>query len=311
MDSVFVYNTPHFVYWDWRIAADLFLGGIGVGAFLVAVVNSLYYKDKYPSVSKAGAVLSPLLVIFGMLFMLAETGHVFRLHRTITGFNVSSVISWGGPLQALMIGIGLVYAYLWLRPRPTTRLRNAVGIVGIPVAVLVAGYHGWVLAAIKARPLWNNGLIPVAALSGMLVTGIAAVLLALCLAGKSSRRGPAQDPQAPVASEWMVRDFRRLLVATLVLHGVIVLAWWTSLSLGPAGAREAVAAAGAAYGPLLWIVGVGLGLAVPILLQVVEMARHQAQGGRVSVPLTILTAVLILVGGFIFRYAVVMGGQLS
>jgi len=311
MESVFVYNTPHFVFWDWRIAADLFLGGIGVGAFLVAVVNSLYYKDKYPSVSKAGAVLSPPLVILGLLFMLAESGHPFRLYRTLTGFNVSSPISWGGPLQGLMVAIGLVYAYLWVRPRPTARLRRLVGIVGIPVAALVATYHGWLLAAVKARPLWSNGLTTVAALSAMLVSGIAVVLLALCVTGRASRRGAQQDPQAPSASRWMVRDFRCVLLAALVLHGVIVLAWWTSLSHGPAAAREAAAAAGDAYGPLLWIVGAGLGLAVPILLLILEMVRHRTQSDRVSVPLTILTAALILVGGFAFRYAVVIGGQLS
>ena len=125
METSFLYNTPHLIYWDWRIAADLFLGGIGVGAFLVAVINSLFYKDRYASVSKVGAVLSPVLVIVGLIFMLSELGQPFRMWRTITGFNISSPLSWGGPFQGLLIAIGVIYAYLWIKPGPA-RLRKSI-----------------------------------------------------------------------------------------------------------------------------------------------------------------------------------------
>ena len=96
MLGTFTYNTPHLIYWDWRIAADLFLGGVGVGAFLWSVLNSLWHKGKYPTVSKVGAIMAPIFVILGLLFMMAEIGHPLRMTGIIGGFNVYEGRRWLG-----------------------------------------------------------------------------------------------------------------------------------------------------------------------------------------------------------------------
>ncbi len=314
MPSVITYNVPHLVYWDWRIAADLFFGGIGVGAFLLAVLNSLWYKDKYPSVSKVGAVLCPLFVILGVCFLLSEIGHPLRLWRTVTGFNLSSPLSWGGPFQGLLIAIGIVYAYLWIKPG-STKWRNVVGIVGIPVALVLGEYHGWLLGIVKARPLWNTGPATVAGLVCFVITGMAAVLLVLCLLPKARRNGGGPGEQREGGQGrpglWMIRDFRHLLVVALIGQGLVFFVWWVSLNYGSYDARDALVTANAALGTLFWTVGVGLGVIVPILLQLVEIVRHSRDANGINIPLTVVTTVLILVGGFVFRYAVVIGGQLS
>ncbi len=308
MLSMITYNVPHLVYWDWRIATDLFCGGIGVGAFLLAVLNSLVYKDKYPAVSRVGAVLSPIMVILGLVLMVADLGHPLRLWRTVTGFNVSSPLSWGGPFQTLLIVIGIVYAYLWLRPS-TTKLRNTVGIIGLPVALIVGAYHGWLLTILRARPLWNTGSATVSALLGFVTTGMAAVLLILCLSPRA--RGKDDETLGKKRfSPWMIHDFRYLLVAAMILQGLTFFVWWISLLYGPTDARAALSAANAAWGPLFWVGAIGLGLVVPILLQIVEIARHRPELDRINIPLTVITTVLILAGGYVFRYAVVMAGQI-
>ena len=333
MDAIFTYDTPHLLQWHWPIAVDLFLGGIGAGAFVVAVLVSLYYRDKFPEVSKAGAVLAPLCVIVGDLFLLAELGHPGRIYRTVIGFNVSSPFSWGGPLQGLMITVSLVYAYLWVKPRPSpSKVRNVVGIIGIPFAVLMGTYHGWLLTMVKARPLWNTGPATLAALMAFATTGIAAVLLVLCLRGKRTfesngkaehagwlvydfrlgKRRPANHSNNAVPhAVWMVHDLRKILVVGLVLQCVTLFVWWISLYFGSEVGRAALTTANAAIGPLFWIVGIALGLMLPAILQLAEIIRHRGETVRLSLPLTIATAALVLVGGFVFRYAVLIGGQLS
>ena len=302
VETIFTYNTPHLVYWDWRIAADLFLGGVGVGAFLWAVLNSLYYKDKYASISKTGAILSPILVILGLILMTTEMGHPFGMWRTITGFNVSSPLSWGGPFQGLLIGIGIVYAYLWVRP-VSTSLRNLVGIIGIPVALLVGVYHGWLLSDLVGRPLWNTGLTIVITMLSFVTTGMGAVLLVRSLlAGSSRKEGEGIIP----------RGACNILSAALVLQVIVLLAWWAGLSSGSADAREAIAAFGARYGGLFWWVSIGLGLIIPIVLQVIDRVHRPKDHPAVfSARLVVLTSILILLGGFVFRYVFVIGGQLS
>jgi protein NrfD len=306
-----VYNTPHLVHWDWRIAVDLFCGGTGVGAFLTAAVISLVGKDRYPRLSKVGAVLSPLLVIVGLSFLLTEMGHPFRLHYTLTRFNAASAFSWGGPLQGLFISIGLVYAYLWLKPGPAS-LRNKVAAVGIPVALLLGGYHGGLLAVVTARPLWNTGAAVMAALTGVATTGMAAVLLvgyaAVAFTGDNRSREPQASGRGPVG---VTRWFLIALVAALAAHAVALLLWWLNLHFGSAAAGSALAAAGAQMGSLFWGAGVGLGIAAPAVLLLLILKSKAAASPGAGVPLGALSAALILAGGFVFRYAVVIGGQLS
>jgi len=298
------YTVPHLLYWDWRIAADLFIGGVGVGAFVIAVLNSLYYKDKYPAVSKIGAVLSPILIAVGLLFLLSELGHPMRVWRTVTGFNVSSPLSWGALFQTLMIIVGAIYARMWLKPGSSKAARNLVGIMGLPIALIVGANHGWLLAISPARPLWNTGPATITAMIGFATTGMAAILLLLCL--KKHKTPSAEEP----STAWMIQDFRALLVGALIVQTLTFLVWYVSLNYGSADAQAALAAANEAYGPLFWFVGIGLGLIVPVLLQLSEIIGKKGADTAPNVPLTLLTVFLILVGGYVFRYAVVMGGQI-
>jgi protein NrfD len=310
MDSTVVYNTPHFLYWDWRIAADLFFGGIGVGAFLLAVLNSLYYKDKFPRASKIAAIISPFMVILGLVFMLSELGHPWRLFNTLTGFNISSPLSWGGIFQPLFVAVGLVYAYLWLKPGKSNA-RNLVGIVGIPLALIVGAYHGWLLSIVRARPLWNTGPSMIAAVLGFATTGMAAVLLLMCILPHRRVNESGESRADSLGNAMMFRDFRNALVVGLGLQCLTFFVWWISLIYGSTGSLDALRTAYLVDGPLFLYVGIGLGLVVPAVLLLAETVLKPGAERPVSKPLAAVSAVLILVGGFVFRYAVVMGGQLS
>ncbi len=307
MHRLILYTTPHLISWDWRVAADLFLGGIGVGAFLVAVFFSFAYRDKYSSVSKAGAVIAPLAVILGLCFLLSEMGHPFRLYQTLIGFNLSSPISWGGPLQGLFIVIGLIYAYLWLKPGQA-RLRNLVGAVGVPAALAVGAYHGWLLTAVKARPLWNTAGATITALLGLVTTGVAAVLLAVCL----TRRGTSEGtPENKPACKCPIERLRNLLIAGLFLQCVAFIVWWAGMSAGTDLQGEAIATANAAMGMLFWAAGIGVGLVIPAFLQIADILAKRREDRRASIPTAAFAAILTLIGGFVLRYVVIIAGQMS
>ena len=108
----------------------------------------------------------------------------------------------------------------------------------------------------------------------------------------------------------MPQDFRALLVGALIVQALTFLVWYVGLAYGSTDAKAALAAANEAYGPMFWFVGIGLGLVAPVLLQLYEIIGKMDTDTAPNVPLTLLTVVLILVGGYVFRYAVVMGGQI-
>ena len=80
--------------WDVRVSLDLFLGGLGVGAFLVGAV--LYYMDAktYEGVIKKAFIIAPVLVIAGLLLLLTlALGIVLGLLLGVQIFRVFQT-SW-------------------------------------------------------------------------------------------------------------------------------------------------------------------------------------------------------------------------
>ena len=117
MESKVVYDVFHLVYWDWRIAMDLFLGGLAVGAFIFSIAVMFYRKNDQLASVKAGSVLAPIAMAAGLLFMLSEMGQPLRIYKTLTRFNLTSTLSWGGLLQEIFIVLSSIFAFLLLTKR--------------------------------------------------------------------------------------------------------------------------------------------------------------------------------------------------
>lgn len=308
METVVTYNVPHLIYWDWRVAADLFFGGIGVGAFLFAVLVDWRYKGKYQRICHTAALSAPIFVVLGLLFMLSEMGQPMRLFLTFTVFQPKSPLWWGGIFQMLFIIGTVYYAYEWSKPLDGSK-RQTIGVVLLPIALIVGAYHGFLLSLIRARPLWNTGPTMVAAVLAFITTGIAAVmfihLIRMMVAGRLGQTEWVQEFLTDMA------EVRNLLGIALILQVFTLFVWWLSMQFGLAPAQEALRVADAAHGPLFWYGGIGLGLLIPLALGAYTVAYGGRTGVRFEVNMIWLTSGLILVGGFIFRLAVVLSGQLA
>lgn len=84
--------------WDVRIFLDLFLGGIGVGIFLFMAFGYGERDARRLTTLRIGAIASLALVGAGALCLVSELGRPFGILSTVTGFNATSVTSWGGVL---------------------------------------------------------------------------------------------------------------------------------------------------------------------------------------------------------------------
>lgn len=309
MESELVYNIQHGPYWDWKVAVDLFLGGAGVGAFLFAVLTDAIYKGRYRRICQTAAWLSPLLVGLGLLFLLFKLGRPFHLFATYQNFAPTSPLWWGGIFQPLLILGSIVYALLWFRWDSAGQGRRALGWLLAPVAIIVGAYHGLLLAVMTSRPLWNTGPTVVAAVLGFVMTGIAAVLLVHLVRMKVAGRLGDQGHAAKFLED--MRIVRNILVAALLLQLITFFLWWMSLHYGSLQDKQALAAANASYGPMFWYLGVGLGLALPLALGGLAVVLGETAHRKLQVVMIALTSVMILVGGFFFRLAVVLGGQVE
>lgn len=278
------YNVFHELQFGWLVVMYFFLGGASCGTFLVSVACRLWGKDRYQRIERIGAVLTPILLGVGLLFLLLDLGRLERFYRLMINFNPTAVASWGVWLINLFLICSVIYAWFLLRGKETFARR--FGLIGIPLAIAVSGYSGFILVQMKAYALWHSALIPVLFSISAIASGLALVILGTIL--------------VQVEKEYVQRLGRFLawfIAIDLVLVFVEILTLFN-------GGQEAVEAAklllvGAFSFPFLGLYVI-LGLIAPLLILI--RRAHSIRSEAIA-------STLVLIGILAMRYSVVLGGQ--
>jgi len=271
-------KTPH---WEMMIVWYFFLGGIAGGAYFTAAIADNFGSARDRNVARVGYLLSlPLVAACGLL-LIADLGvptRFMNMMRTFKFWDPMSIGAWAVGVFGLFTFVSSV---LSLSPSESTaRLRRKVGLVGMFFGFFLASYTG-VLLSSSAMPFWSDArLMGALFLASGASTGIAAITLIMFLTGQAAGEGWGKLKHADRYS--MVVELL-LLVALLGLLG--------------AAAKPLT---GGHWAPLFWGGLVGLGLIIPLVLDFV--------GSRVRV-LGAFAAVLVLIGGFVLRYVVLMSIQ--
>jgi len=166
------------------------------------------------------------------------------------------------------------------------RYRREIALTVIPFAVVLGIYTGILLSAFSARPFWNNGVLGILFLISGMSTAAALVVL---MARQHSEK----------------ELFTRIdLVLILAEIGLVALAL-ISLASGSAQHLEALESVmGGSYTIPFWVLFVGIGLLIPLLLETLEILG-------VNKSLAMLAPVLVLIGGYALRQVVLDAGQES
>ena len=293
-----VTKMEHHISWGIPVAFDLFLAGFGAGALLLAVVADLFGGKQYQKIMRTGAFIAPWPVLLGVILLVVDLGNPLRFWEFllrkgpgILMFNPDSVMSIGVWLLTFFVILSLVYLVLCLVSWVFAwgaKLRQLVGVVAFCFALLVTVYTGVLLAA-TPNPLWNSVLLPAVFSISALSTGIAGVVFVLAL-GRIYKRAVKIDP---FVSE-LEKINSRVIGLLLLIIILFVLA-----GIGSAQMRMII---GLRFGFLWWIGIVGLGLIVPLLFGI----KGKANKPQAS----LVVSALVLLGGCLLRYVILMGGQI-
>lgn len=272
--------------WDIRVSLDLFLGGLGVGAFLVGAV--LFYMDAkiYESIIKKSFVIAPVLVIIGLLLLLTELGRPLNVIKTMYAINPTSFMSIGIFLQSAFVAVALFLAFSILT-KGMDALCGKFVYIGAILAGLVGLYHGFLLTGIAKEP-WNNA-IPVIFFVSSILSGSSLVFL-LSLSELDS----------------LISKFKIPLIINMVLtlELAAVFAWVYNLALTTASSKHAYDVLMSSFGFEFWGLSILVGLVVPLaLLTLVILGKTSLKS--VALP-TFATMVL---GSFFLKNLVVYLGQ--
>ena len=297
---------PSLHIWTWEVAMYLFLGGLTAGIMIFAALMTVRNKDQVaPFATTRLAILAPIVLSLGMTTLFLDLEHKLFVYRFYTSFQITSPMSWGAwilivvyPVSILQILSTLRSGYPFLAEyvdRLTTgrlvvdwceRYRKEIALTVIPFAVVLGIYTGILLSAFGARPFWNSGVLGLLFLvSGM---STAAALVVLMAKQRSEKE----------LFTWI--DL--VLIAAEI--GLVALSL-ISLASGSAQHLEALESVmGGSYTLPFWVLFVGIGLLIPLLLEILDISG-------ISKSLAMLAPVLVLVGGYALRHVVMDAGQES
>lgn len=319
--------------WGMPVIAYLFLAGVGAGAYTVSA--SILLRSGASScgttqfqTARYGALLAPLVLIVGtgmIIFELGtfeaaiEHGEFSKLFRWLNLFMVINLspMSIGSWVLALCILASLGFAYTFLSATAhandkQAKLRNGLAWIGVPLGIGVAIYTGVLLGAMPARPFWNSPVLALLFLVSALSTGVAAILLLKALFGH--RHQHQQEPNQRTTDDCLYL----LTSSDLILIGFEILAiflffMFAHLTIGSPAAAVAVIFPGGELAGLFWWGVIVFGLLLPLAIEMryVLPTLLYKKAFAIPVSMEVITAVVVLIGGFILRYIVVIAGQIT
>ena len=301
---------PYLEIWHWQISLYLFLGGMAAGIlFFAALFYILNKENEMPATVKYATIIAPIALIIGLAALFFDLTHKLYFWRLYTTIRITSPMSWGAWILLLVTPLSMLWVFSYYRelyPKLENKLqtfrrlkflkldtfekfliknRKIMAIVLIPSTIILGVYTGILLSAFNARPLWNNAILGPLFLTSGLSTGVAAIIL------------------------FTKNHFERRLLSKIDLVLIILeLALITHMLMGMyAGSEVQIDALNilinGEFTVMFFVFVIILGLIFPALIESIELLGYK-------VPI-IIPALLVLMGGLIFRIVMINAGQLT
>jgi protein NrfD len=274
--------------WGMYIIWYFFLGGIAGGAYFMAAIADNFGGRRDREVAKVGYFIAfPLVMICGLLLIL-DLGTPSRFLNMVKILKFWNPMSLGAWVVGAFGAFSAACALLSLGDsEERITLRRNVAKVGSWFGFFLAAYTG-VLLSNTAQPIWRDArLMGALFLASGASTGLASIALISYFRG------------ANLGGSWskLKKADTFAMVVELALLCALV------LMLGPA-ANPIIKGS---FALPFWGGLVALGLVVPLGLSFVKPGdgKERTAGGTMAI-----ASVLILIGGFLLRYVVIMAGQL-
>jgi tetrathionate reductase subunit C len=179
MDVNVFYNAFHLQPWGWKVATYFFLTGVSAGAFILSSLSYVFGMQRFKSIGLLSLVVAVAVLLIGPVLLIADLTQPSRFWHLMvpTYWHFTSPMSWGVILLILYPLNCIVYAHSIVRQNLSRA--KVVGLIGIPLAVAVHGYTGYILGAVEAKILWHTAMMPVLFLWSAMVSGIALLILVI------------------------------------------------------------------------------------------------------------------------------------
>lgn len=308
-------TSPNLHIWDWRVALYLFLGGLAAGSMVMSAIANLRTGKHLPPDEPCCwrvPVIIPAILAVGMFFLFLDLEVKLNMYWFYLSFNPLSPMSWGSWALAIIFPIIICYAFAVIPKEDRGFLRAGFLIrfselmyphmrflarLNFVSGVVLAIYTGILLSSFLARPLWNTAILPVLFLCSALSTGAALMIL-------MARRNEVKLFFTKV-DIWLI--VAEIVIILLMFYGHYTSDWAHRESIMPffSSSHEF-------FAYFMSIITLSIIFPLAIVLKYLEMRGEHSETltpmGKFQMN---MSAILVLLGGFIIRFALVYAGQLS
>lgn len=293
MESQVLYNTFQQDAFGIFIAIYFYLTGLSAGSFILSTLSNSFGLEKFKPIGRIGVILATVLIVIAPLFLLFHIGMPQRAWHLFTYLNLSSPITWGSFLLILYPINCLIFAYFMYNEK--IKFAKIFGFTGIPLAILVSGYSGFILAFGKARALWNTALMPILFLASSIISGIALMILVYSIKERYFSKSKSINRD-------LVISLGKLLAWAIVFDLFILGCDLIVLSISHSDAQAAVhLILFGKFSILFILIENFLGKIVPLFLLLIPRFR--------TLTTVIFASILAIIGIFFMRYVIVLGGE--
>ncbi|MCC7520609.1 MAG: polysulfide reductase NrfD [Flavobacteriaceae bacterium] len=296
---------PHLSLWEFPISLYLFLGGLSAGILLFSAILHLINKeDEFKGAAKWAPIIVPFALAFGLLALIYDLGNPFYSWKLYTTIRIESPMSWGAWVLLIVTPMSILWVMTYLRElfpvikyekykmsflykveEFAIKYKKYMALALLPLTVILGIYTGILLSAFNARPLWNNAILgPLFFVSGLSTAAATVILFA-----KSAHE-----------RHWFSKIDILLIVIEIGLIIHLIMGYYAGTEMQIEAVKILV---GGDFTTMFFGFLVVLGLLVPLILEVFELA-----GFKVPV---VIPAILILIGGLVFRVLMVEAGQIT
>ncbi len=286
MSNRIVWGVPH--------VFALFLIVAASGALNVASISSVFNKKLYKPLSRLSGLVSLALLAGGLMILVLDLGRPDRLIVAMTEYNFKSIFAWN---IILYNGFFVIVAiYLWMMfERRMNKFSSKAGLSAFTWRLILTTGTGSIFGFLVARQAYDAVIMAPMFIIMSFAFGLAFFILILMASYKWSER-PLGDA--------VVKRLGNLLgvFVAAVMYFVAVKHLGNLYLAENAGIENFILFGDYVYTDLFWYGQIILGSLVPMAL-----IYHPAlRSNRSTLG---LASVLVLIGGVIQLYIIIVGGQ--
>jgi len=285
MNNQIVWGMPH--------VFAIFLIVAASGALNVASIGSVFKKYLYKPLARLSAILAIVLLAGGLMVLVLDLGHPDRLIVAMTYYNFKSIFAWNIYLYTGFFAI--VAVYIWtMMDRTVYEHSRKVGIFAFIWRLALTTGTGSIFGFLVAKQHFDAAIMAPMFVIMSFSFGLAIYLLVLLYAYRWTGR-PLGDI--------VVNRLKNLLgvFVAAVLYFVVVKHLTSLYATEHHGVEKFILMDGGIYTFLFWVVQIGLGSILPLVILFTSLSKSRA--------MIILASILVIIGGMAQIYVILIGGQ--